>query len=130
MLDSAREFTRGRLICVFGCGGDKDRTKRAVMGEAVGLRADLAIATSDNPRSEDPLAILAMVAEGLARTGAETKEIADRREAIRAAIEEARPGDVILVAGKGHETEQEVEGQRLPFDDRRVVRELWEELKS
>jgi UDP-N-acetylmuramoyl-L-alanyl-D-glutamate--2,6-diaminopimelate ligase len=130
LLDSAREFTRGRLICVFGCGGDKDRSKRAVMGEAVGLRADLAIATSDNPRSEDPLAILAMVAEGLARTGAETREIADRREAIRAAIEEARPGDVILVAGKGHESEQEIGGQRLPFDDRQVVRELWEELKS
>ncbi len=130
VLEALRVITEGRLICVFGCGGDRDQGKRALMGEAVGHGADLAIATSDNPRSEDPLAILAMVRAGLARTGAETKEVPDRRQAIRAAIEEADAGDVIVVAGKGHETEQEIEGQRLPFDDRQVVRELWEELRS
>ena len=130
VLEAVREITPGRLICVFGCGGDRDQGKRALMGEAVGRRADVAIATSDNPRSEDPLAILAMVREGLERTAAERVEEPDRREAIRRALETAREGDVVVVAGKGHETEQDVGGVKRPFDDRVVVRELWAELRG
>ena len=115
----------GKLIVVFGCGGDRDRGKRAPMGEIAGRRADIAIATSDNPRSEDPEAILREVEEGLARSGA-TKylKIVERRDAIRAAVELANAGSVVVIAGKGHETTQSIRGQELPFDDRKVAAEL------
>jgi UDP-N-acetylmuramoyl-L-alanyl-D-glutamate--2,6-diaminopimelate ligase len=121
VLDALRELCSGRLICVFGCGGDRDRGKRAPMGRAVGQRADLAIVTSDNPRSEDPARIAADVLAGLAGTGATVALELDREQAIRAAVLAARPGDLVLIAGKGHETTQTLGGRATAFDDRLVA---------
>ena len=131
LLASVREVTDKKIILVFGCGGDRDRGKRAPMGEIAGRRADIAIATSDNPRSEDPAAILDEVEQGLARSGA-TKylKIVERRDAIRAAIDLANPGTVVVIAGKGHETYQQIGGKELPFDDRKVAAELVREKGS
>jgi UDP-N-acetylmuramoyl-L-alanyl-D-glutamate--2,6-diaminopimelate ligase len=113
----------GRLICVIGAGGDRDTGKRPVMGEIAARLADLVIVTDDNPRSEDPAAIRAAVLDGTRDGAAEVREIGDRREAIRVALSAAAPGDIVLIAGKGHETGQEVAGVVHPFDDRVVVRE-------
>jgi UDP-N-acetylmuramoyl-L-alanyl-D-glutamate--2,6-diaminopimelate ligase len=124
LLSAVRELTGKRLVLVFGCGGDRDRGKRAPMGEIAGRLADLAIATSDNPRSEDPEKILREVEVGLARTGAGWRSIADRLEAIRAALAEADANTVVVIAGKGHETTQVVAGVEHPFDDRRIAAEL------
>jgi UDP-N-acetylmuramoyl-L-alanyl-D-glutamate--2,6-diaminopimelate ligase len=125
LLAAVRELTDRKIILVFGCGGDRDRGKRAPMGEIAGRMADIAIATSDNPRSEDPDAILRDVEVGLAASGA-TKylKIADRREAIRSAIELSNPGTVVVIAGKGHETTQVIGTNEMPFDDRKVAAEL------
>jgi len=125
LLAAVRELTDRKIILVFGCGGDRDRGKRAPMGEIAGRMADIAIATSDNPRSEDPDAILRDVEVGLAASGA-TKylKIADRREAIRSAIELSNSGTVVVIAGKGHETTQVIGTSETPFDDRRVAAEL------
>ena len=114
---------RGRLLCVFGCGGDRDREKRAPMGEVVGRLADLAVVTSDNPRSEDPAQILRETRAGMRASRAEVWEEPDRRRAIRFALSRAGRGDVVLVAGKGHETWQQLRSERIPFEDQRVVRE-------
>jgi UDP-N-acetylmuramoyl-L-alanyl-D-glutamate--2,6-diaminopimelate ligase len=126
VLRAARAATDGRVIVVFGCGGDRDRAKRPLMGEIAGRLADLAVVTSDNPRSEPPEAIVDQVAEGVARTagpGGFLVEV-DRRAAIRAALSLAGPGDAVLLAGKGHEQGQEFAGGRkLPFDDRLVAAE-------
>jgi UDP-N-acetylmuramoyl-L-alanyl-D-glutamate--2,6-diaminopimelate ligase len=130
VLDTLRAVTAGRLICVFGAGGDRDPGKRAPMGRAVGERADLAIVTSDNPRGEDPARIADEVEVGLVGTAAAVERVLDRRLAIRRALEAAREGDVVLVAGKGHETTQELGGRKLAFDDRRVVAELLAELQG
>jgi UDP-N-acetylmuramoyl-L-alanyl-D-glutamate--2,6-diaminopimelate ligase len=119
-LRTARNLADGRVICVFGCGGDRDRGKRPLMGRAASEGSDLAIVTSDNPRSEDPDAIICEVLEGV--TGAVEVET-DRAAAIAQAIEAARPGDVVLVAGKGHEQGQESAGKTVPFDDREVARD-------
>jgi UDP-N-acetylmuramoyl-L-alanyl-D-glutamate--2,6-diaminopimelate ligase len=125
LLTSVRELTDRKIILVFGCGGDRDKGKRAPMGEIAGRLADIAVATSDNPRSESPEAILRDVEEGLVRSGA-TKylKVVDRREAIRAAVELANPGTVVVIAGKGHETTQSAGGREVPFDDRIVAAEL------
>jgi UDP-N-acetylmuramoyl-L-alanyl-D-glutamate--2,6-diaminopimelate ligase len=120
-LGAARELASGRLICVFGCGGDRDRAKRPQMGEIATRAADTTIITSDNPRSEDPMAIIREIEAGAA---GEYSVVADRREAIASALAEAMPGDVVLVAGKGHEQGQTIGTTTLPFDDRDVVREL------
>ncbi|HEY9899656.1 MAG TPA: UDP-N-acetylmuramoyl-L-alanyl-D-glutamate--2,6-diaminopimelate ligase [Pantanalinema sp.] len=120
VLRTARAFTRGRLMVVFGCGGDRDATKRPMMGRVASQGADRVYLTSDNPRSEDPQAIIAQVAEGL---DGSYEAFADRREAIRAAVQAARPGDVVVIAGKGHETYQIIGDKTLPFDDREVARE-------
>jgi UDP-N-acetylmuramoyl-L-alanyl-D-glutamate--2,6-diaminopimelate ligase len=119
VLRTARELARGRLLCVFGAGGDRDREKRPLMGRVVAELADLAIVTSDNPRSEDPLAIVADVVGGAEGLAVEP----DRRTAIARALELAREGDVVLLAGKGHEQGQEIAGRKYPFDDREVARE-------
>lgn len=111
-----------RLICVFGCGGDRDRTKRPLMGRAASRLSDLVILTSDNPRSEEPGAIISEISEGLV-AGAAYEIIEDRRSAIRRAVELAGAGDIVLIAGKGHETYQEIAGARFPFDDREVAAE-------
>ena len=113
----------GRLLCVFGCGGNRDREKRRPMGEIVGTLADLAIVTSDNPRNEDPQQIARDVLEGLKKTPADVVVELDRRAAIRMALRKAEPGDVVLIAGKGHETWQSLRERRIPFEDQRVVRE-------
>src|SRR5918994_357945 len=126
LLRAARAVTGGRVIVVFGCGGDRDRAKRPLMGEIAGRLADVAVVTSDNPRSEDPGAIVAQVAEGVARaTGPDGFLVeVDRRAAIRAALAMAGPGDAVLLAGKGHEQGQEFAGGRkVPFDDRLVAAE-------
>ncbi|WP_438616493.1 UDP-N-acetylmuramoyl-L-alanyl-D-glutamate--2,6-diaminopimelate ligase [Nocardioides humilatus] len=125
VLDTLRPVTAGRLIAVIGAGGDRDRGKRPVMGAIAADGADLLIVTDDNPRTEDPAAIRAEVLAGIdADVRAEVLEIGDRRAAIAAAVAAAGPGDVLLVAGKGHETGQEIAGVVHPFDDRDVVREL------
>ena len=125
LLLAVKELTEKKIVLVFGCGGDRDKGKRFPMGSIAGRMADIAIATSDNPRSEDPEAILAEVEKGLIASGA-TKylKIADRREAIRAAVGLANPGVVVIVAGKGHETTQVIGGREIPFDDRVVAAEL------
>jgi UDP-N-acetylmuramoyl-L-alanyl-D-glutamate--2,6-diaminopimelate ligase len=125
VLRSLRPVTRGNLIIVLGCGGDRDRAKRPMMGAAAASLADVAILTSDNPRTEDPLAILAAMLDGvLSVPQAERARVIvepDRAAAIEAAVVTAAPGDVIVVAGKGHETGQYVAGRVLPFDDRQVT---------
>jgi UDP-N-acetylmuramoyl-L-alanyl-D-glutamate--2,6-diaminopimelate ligase len=118
-LEAARELGRGgRVICVFGAGGDRDRAKRPLMGQVVAELADVSLVTSDNPRSEDPAAIAAEVVDGL-----DLDVELDRRRAIERALESARAGDVVVIAGKGHEQGQEIGGRKLPFDDREVARE-------
>jgi UDP-N-acetylmuramoyl-L-alanyl-D-glutamate--2,6-diaminopimelate ligase len=126
LLRAARAVTGGRVIVVFGCGGDRDRAKRPLMGEIAGRLADVAVVTSDNPRSEAPEAIVAQVAEGVAASAGPDGYLVevDRRAAIRAALAMAGPGDAVLVAGKGHEQGQEFTGGRkVPFDDRQVAAE-------
>jgi UDP-N-acetylmuramoyl-L-alanyl-D-glutamate--2,6-diaminopimelate ligase len=118
----ARTLNAKRVITLFGCGGDRDRTKRPRMGEAAGHGSDFVVATSDNPRSEDPLAILAELEPGLKATGVKYAIEADRSTAIRVALNEARPGDVVLIAGKGHEKEQILADRTIPFDDAEVAR--------
>ena len=122
VLRAARRLTTGRVVCVFGCGGDRDREKRPLMGAIAARLADVPVVTSDNPRSEDPEAILREILAGIDRDGVIVE--VDRRAAIRAAIELAEPGDTVLIAGKGHEQGQEFEaGRKLPFDDRQVASE-------
>ncbi|WP_367323821.1 UDP-N-acetylmuramoyl-L-alanyl-D-glutamate--2,6-diaminopimelate ligase [Streptomyces sp. HUAS ZL42] len=127
VLKALRKVTKGRLHVVLGCGGDRDRTKRAPMGAAAARLADTAVLTSDNPRSEDPLAILATMLEGAASVPVhergEVLLFEDRAAAIAAAVARARPGDTVLVAGKGHEQGQDIAGVVRPFDDRQVLRE-------
>jgi len=127
VLDLLRPLTRGRLLVVFGCGGDRDRAKRPLMGRAVAEAADRLFVTSDNPRSEDPQAILDDIYTGIEAEGrARAVREPDRREAIRRACAEAHGGDIVLIAGKGHETVQITGDESLPFDDRQVAREvLW-----
>ncbi len=125
LLEAVRELSDKKIVLVFGCGGDRDKGKRFPMGLAAGSMADIPIATSDNPRSEDPEAILAEVERGLAASGAKRYlKIADRREAIRKAIDLANPGVIVVIAGKGHETTQVIGKRVLPFDDRLVATEL------
>ena len=121
ILTTVRSFTKGRLICLFGCGGDRDPTKRAPMGETAAALADYLVLTSDNPRGEDPNAILRDILAGMTAFDTPRLVIPDRREAIRAALALAKAGDVVLLAGKGHETYQEIKGQFLHLDEREEV---------
>jgi UDP-N-acetylmuramoyl-L-alanyl-D-glutamate--2,6-diaminopimelate ligase len=130
LLKSAREITSGHLIIVFGCGGDRDRTKRPLMGEAAGRGADRIIVTSDNPRSEDPLAIIREIEAGLRGAGADYDVEPDRRAAIRLALSVAKRGDTVVIAGKGHETYQQIGSKTFPFDDAEVAREEFNELNT
>ena len=123
VLRTAREVTEGRIITVFGCGGDRDGSKRAPMGEAAGSLSDVVILTSDNPRTEDPELILADAELGIQRTGKPYRKIADRREAIHQAVSEARAKDLVLIAGKGHEDYQIIGREVFHFDDKEVARE-------
>ena len=125
VLRAARDVADGRVVVVFGAGGDRDRGKRPLMGAVAAANADVVVVTSDNPRSEDPGAIIEAIVGGIADADAGAVEVVpDRREAIARAVEVARPGDVVVIAGKGHEQGQEFEnGRKVPFDDREVARE-------
>jgi UDP-N-acetylmuramoyl-L-alanyl-D-glutamate--2,6-diaminopimelate ligase len=122
-LRTARQLTEGRIITVFGCGGDRDKTKRQPMGRVAGEHSDVVVITSDNPRTEDPLKIIEEIEVGVRETGKPFKSISDRRLAISDAIREARSGDVVIIAGKGHETYQIVGNEKFHFDDREVAAE-------
>ncbi|MDF2500758.1 MAG: murE 2 [Anaerosporomusa subterranea] len=132
VLQTARRFAQRRVIVVFGCGGDRDRTKRPIMGRLAAKYAEVIIATSDNPRSEDPSAILREIEAGIRdaiRPDACYEVIVDRREAIAKALSAAQPDDVVVIAGKGHETYQVLKDKVIDFDDRAVVREIIREME-
>jgi UDP-N-acetylmuramoyl-L-alanyl-D-glutamate--2,6-diaminopimelate ligase len=119
----ARAGIKGRVITLFGCGGDRDRAKRPLMGEAAGKGSDFVILTSDNPRSEDPLTIMNDAVVGLQKSDAKYSMEPDRRKAIAFALQQAAPGDIVLLAGKGHEKVQIAREGTIPFDDVDVARE-------
>lgn len=127
LLSTLREYEPGRLVCLFGCGGNRARSRRFEMGEVSGEMADLTIITSDNPRFEDPQAIIEDIKTGIEKTDGAYVEIIDRKEAIRFAITRGRPGDVIVLAGKGHEDYQEIKGKKYPMDERVLIAEILEE---
>lgn len=124
ILKTAREYTKGRLITLFGCGGDRDKTKRPLMGKAAGELSDFCIVTSDNPRSEEPMVIIGDILPGIDKTGCPYVIIEDRKEAIKYAIENGKEGDVIVIAGKGHETYQILKDKTINFDEHKIVLEL------
>jgi UDP-N-acetylmuramyl-tripeptide synthetase len=130
LLDTARPIATRRLITVFGAGGDRDRAKRPLMGMVAARLSDLVVITSDNPRSEDPERIIEEIKRGADAEArqhqVEVVTMVDRREAVQVAVRRATPGDVVLVAGKGHEKYQEIAGRKLPFDDYAVAREALE----
>ena len=127
LLATLRDYDPGRLVTVFGCGGNRSRTRRFEMGEVSGKLADFTVITSDNPRFEEPQAIIDDIITGIERTDGKYTAICDRKEAIRYAIENGRPGDVIILAGKGHETYQEIKGVKYDMDDRVLIAEILEE---
>lgn len=127
LLGTLREYRPGRLICLFGCGGDRPAMRRRLMGKISGELADLTLVTDDNPRSEDPAGIREEIAEGVRESGGDYLVIPGRREAIRYALSIAKRGDLILLAGKGHETYQEVKGKKFPMDEREIIREIQNE---
>lgn len=129
-LKTARELTSGRVITVFGCGGDRDRTKRRPMGEIAGQYSDVVIITSDNPRTEDPLKIIEEIETGVKETGCEYLIVSDRRDAIFRAIAGARTNDVVLIAGKGHETYQIIGHEKYHFDDREIVKDALAKIEN
>lgn len=130
LLTSLREYHPKRLVCLFGCGGNRSKLRRYEMGEVSGKLADLTIITSDNPRFEEPQAIIDDIKTGMAKTKGAYVEIADRKEAIKYAIEHGQPGDVIVLAGKGHEDYQEIKGKKYPMDERVLIQEVLEELRK
>ncbi len=128
ILQAVKSYTRGRVISVFGCGGDRDTGKRPIMGEISGKIADYTIITSDNPRTEKPENIVAEIEEGIKKTKGKYEVIIDRTEAIKTAIEMATKRDIIVLAGKGHEPYQEINGVKYPYDERIIVKEIIEKL--
>ena len=129
ILNAVKSYTRGRVICVFGCGGNRDKQKRPLMGEIAGRISDYTIITSDNPRDEEPEEIIKEIEEGIKKTKANYKVIVDRKEAIKKAIEMANKLDIVVIAGKGHELYQEINGKKIPFDEREIVKEITNEIK-
>lgn len=130
LLTTLREYHPHRLVCLFGCGGNRARSRRYEMGEVSGRLADLTIITSDNPRFEEPQAIIDDIKTGIAKTNGRYVEISDRKEAIAYAIHHGEPGDIIVLAGKGHEDYQEIQGKKYPMDERVLIREILEEDKK
>ena len=130
ILQATKSYTRGKVISVFGCGGDRDPGKRPIMGEISGRIADFTIITSDNPRTEDPKMIVNQIEEGLKKTNGKYMVMIDRKEAIKEAIKMATKRDIVILAGKGHELYQEIDGEKYPFDERVIVREIIDELES
>lgn len=128
ILKTVRDFAWGRIVTLFGCGGDRDKAKRSIMGEIAGRYSDYLIVTSDNPRSEQPMDIIESILIGVKKSGCDYTVIENRREAIKHALRHARDNDVIILAGKGHETYQEIKGVKHPFDEKVIVSELLEEI--
>ena len=130
ILQAVKSYTRGKVISVFGCGGDRDPGKRPIMGEISGRIADYTFITSDNPRTEDPEKIVDQIEEGIKKTKGNYKVIVDRTEAIKEAIKMATKRDIVVLAGKGHEPYQEINGVKYPFDERIIVREIIDQLED
>jgi UDP-N-acetylmuramoyl-L-alanyl-D-glutamate--2,6-diaminopimelate ligase len=130
ILKTAKQYTIGRVICVFGCGGDRDKAKRPLMGEISGRLADYTIITSDNPRTEIPEEIVKEIENGTKKTKGNYECIVDRREAIKKAISMGKNNDLIIIAGKGHEMYQEIQKEQIPFDERKIIEEIIEELQK
>ena len=124
ILSAVKSYTKGKVICVFGCGGDRDSGKRAIMGEIAGNTADFTVITSDNPRTEEPEKIVEQIELGVKKTKGKYIAIVDRIEAIEYAINMANKNDIIVLAGKGHETYQEINGKKHPFDEREIVKKI------
>jgi UDP-N-acetylmuramoyl-L-alanyl-D-glutamate--2,6-diaminopimelate ligase len=129
LLTTLKAYSPKRLVCLFGCGGNRAKSRRYEMGEVSGRLADLTVITSDNPRFEEPLDIIADIKTGIEKTKGSYVEIPDRKEAIRYVIQNAEPGDLIVLAGKGHEDYQEIKGVKHPMDERVLIAEVVEELK-
>ena len=124
LLTTLREYEPGRLVCLFGCGGNRSKLRRYEMGEVSGRMADFTIITSDNPRFEEPQDIMDDIVTGIRKTDGKYIEIIDRREAIAYAIHHAKKGDVIVLAGKGHEDYQEIKGMKYPMDEREIIKDV------
>ena len=124
LLSTLREYHPHRLVCLFGCGGNRSRLRRFEMGEVSGRLSDLTIITSDNPRNEDPQAIIDDIKTGIEKTDGKYVEIIDRKEAIAYAISHGEPGDIIILAGKGHEDYQEIRGKKYPMDERVLIADI------
>ena len=129
ILQASKTYTPGRVICVFGCGGDRDKEKRPRMGEVAGRLADYTIVTTDNPRSEKPEDIISDIEAGISKTKGKYEIVVDRREAIAKAIKMMGKRDLVILAGKGHETYQEINGEKFPFDERVIIKEILGEKK-
>ena len=128
LLETLKIYNPERLICLFGCGGNRSKERRYEMGEVSGKMADLSIVTSDNPRFEEPEEIIEDILSTLVHTGGKFVKITDRKEAIKYAIEIAEAGDIVVLAGKGHEDYQEIKGVKYPMDERVVIHDLLEEM--
>ena len=128
LLTTLKEYEPARLVCLFGCGGNRSKLRRYEMGEVSGRLADLTVITSDNPRFEEPQAIIDDIKAGIAKTDGKFVEMTDRKEAIRYVIANGQPGDVIVLAGKGHEDYQEIKGKKYPMDERVLIQEVLQEL--
>ena len=130
ILQAVKSYTRGRVISVFGCGGDRDHGKRPQMGEISGKIAHYTIITSDNPRTEDPETIVREIEEGMKKTNGKYECIVDRTQAIEAAIKMANKNDIIVLAGKGHETYQEINHVKHPYDERVIIKEIIDKMEN
>lgn len=130
ILSAVKIYTKGRVISVFGCGGNRDKNKRPMMGEASGRVADYTIITSDNPRDEEPEEIVKEIENGIKKTKGKYECIVDRVEAIKKAIKMANQKDIIVLAGKGHEQYQEIKGKRYPFDEAKIVNDIIDEMEE
>ncbi len=124
ILNTVREYTQGKVICVFGCGGDRDSGKRPIMGEISGVYADYTIITSDNPRSEEPEEIINQIEKGIKKTKGSYECIIDRKEAIKKGIQMLHKKDILVIAGKGHELTQEIKGKKISFDEREIIHDI------
>lgn len=130
LLKTLKEYNPKRLVCLFGCGGNRAKSRRFEMGEVSGRLADFTVITSDNPRNEDPQAIIDDIVTGISKTDGKYIEIIDRKEAIKYCIQNGQPGDIIVLAGKGHEDYQEIKGVKYPMDERVLISEILEELNG
>ncbi len=130
LLTTLKEYEPKRLVCLFGCGGNRSKLRRYEMGEVSGKLADLTVITSDNPRFEEPQEIIDDIKTGISKTDGSYVEICDRKEAIAYVIQNGQPGDVIVLAGKGHEDYQEIKGKKYPMDERVIIRDILQEMKN